>query len=154
MSPRLRSYRRNRLLVAGLALLVLELLLAALVSLVFLRPGAAGKELGIGDVLTLTKGKHVTAATIRDSDGIVVGEATPGSPVLPKGGRFHAELPSDGSLTPSLTALLAATGADVRVDAQETKRRLRGVLVLAVTGIVLAEALVLVVAAAPRRLEL
>jgi hypothetical protein len=140
LSPRAAARRNDRLR----ALLLLALLLLILVAgalLTYLRPHSTGQRIGVGDVLTLAKDKRVVTATIRDEDSLVVGQVSPGRGLITKGGRFSAELPANGTLTASLTALLAATGAHVDVDHQSGKDHARMVLtsllpVLALTDLV------------------
>lgn len=108
---------------ALLLLLLLGLVALAALLLSYLQPRDTGTRVGVGDVLTLAKDRRVATATLRDEDALVVGRVNPGKGILPGGGTFSAELPSNGGLTASLTALLAATGAQVRVDHQSGKAR-------------------------------
>jgi hypothetical protein len=148
ISPRARARRNDRLrAVLLLALLVLVLFAAAL--LVYLRPHSTGQRIGVGDVLTLAKDKRVLTATIRDEDALVVGELRSGRGVVPNGGRFSAELPANGELTASLTALLAATGAHVDVDHQSGKDHARLLLTTLLPVLALTDLVALVLLTSP-----
>jgi hypothetical protein len=133
-----------------LALLALVLLTGALLS--YLSPSGTGTRIGVGDTLTLAKDRRVLSATMRDEDALVVGEARPGRGLLPQGGRFSAELPSNSQLTPALTALLAATGAQVRVDHQDGKDNARLLLTTLIPVLALTD-LVWLVMLSPRNLR-
>jgi hypothetical protein len=130
-----RTGRLRAMLLLGL--LVLVLLTGALLS--YLSPHGTGQRIGVGDTLTLAKDRRVLDATFRDEDALVVGDAKPGRGLLPQGGRFSAELPSNGELTASLTALLAATGAQVRVDHQDGKGRAHLLLTTLIPVLALAD---------------
>jgi hypothetical protein len=141
--------RRNDRLRAWLLLGLLAIVLVAAALVVYLRPHGTGTRIGVGDVLTLVKDKRVTTATLLDEDSLVTGELKPGPGVLPRGGTFSAELPKNGSLTASLTALLAATGAHVDVDNQSGKDHARLLLVTLIPVLALTDLVALVLLTSP-----
>lgn len=140
-----RTHRLRALLLLGL--LAIVLVAAALV--VFLQPHSTGQRIGVGEVLTLAKDKRVVAATFRDQDSLVVGKVKAGRGVVPAGGTFSAELPSNGKLTASFIALLAATGADVDVDHQPAKEAGRLLLITLLPVLALTDLVALVLLASP-----
>jgi cell division protease FtsH len=137
------AHRLTAALLAGLVLL----LAVVVVLLRYLAPDPVGSRVGIADVLALAKEGRVVSVVLLDEDSLLVGQAEPGTGVLAQGGRFSATLPSDGSLTVSLTAALSATGAQVRVDDQDGKKRTRLLLTTLVPVLVLADLFALLLTA-------
>jgi len=140
MNRALSQARAQRLLAALLAALLL-LLVLVLGLLRYLAPDTTGTKLGVADVLSLAKQGRITDGTLLDEDSMLVGRAEPAAKGGPftEGGDFSASLPSDGSLTVSLTAALSATGAQVRVDDQDGKERARLLLTAFIPVLLLAD---------------
>lgn len=148
VSPRALAHRHDRLR-ALLLLGLIVIVLVALALLAYQRPHATGQRVGVGDVLTMAKDKRVVTAVLRDEDALVVGEVRAGRGMVPQGGTFSAELPANGELTASLTALLAATGASVRVDHQGGKDNARVVLTSLLPVLALTDLVALVLLSSP-----
>ena len=140
MLEQLIDHARAHKLVAALLAALLLLLALVLGLLRYLAPDHPGTRLGVAEVLSLAKQGRITDATLLDEDSMLVGRAEPAKTgAFAQGGHFSASLPSDGSLTVSLTAALSATGARVQVDDQDGKERARLLLSAFLPALVLAD---------------
>lgn len=140
MLENLTHHARVHKLVAALLAGLLLLLVLVLGLLRYLAPDPVGTRLGVAEVLSLAKQGRIVDATLLDEDSMLVGRAEPAKTgAFAQGGDFSASLPSDGSLTVSLTAALSATGAQVRVDDQDGKERARLLLSAFFPALVLAD---------------
>ena len=124
MKSFLDALRRRRVTVKpsaaslGLAASLIVLFALLAISISYLSPNAAGRELSLDAFQKALDGHRVSRAVILDEDARVIGR-------LNGGGRFWVAYPKNGTTLANLISRMADAGTHVEVDPQSAKAVVR-----------------------------